>query len=98
VVRGVDLAGACFSLGLIELDTLMLPIGLGVGRIVRLPAWPRGAAVPGVLAGVGVTVTWIGSIHFDYQECTSNQVSLSLPQVQPGRSATRAEGSTVPTG
>ena len=38
-----------------------------------------GRPVPGVLAGVGVTVTWIGSIHFDYQERTSNQMSLSLP-------------------
>jgi hypothetical protein len=64
-----SLPGVCVALGVTALGVFTLPVGLVL--VVVLSARRRRAASLGLLAGVGVVVTLIGSIHLDYQACSA---------------------------
>ena len=68
--------GVCFAFGVTALGVFTVP--LGALLLVALASRRWGAATLGLLAGVGVTVTGIGSIHRNYQACSGARTSAYL--------------------
>jgi hypothetical protein len=70
------LPGACFALSISVLAIFALPLGiLGVFALRRRTC---GGEALGLLAGAGVAVAAIGSIHLRYQSCSASRGSLLL--------------------
>jgi hypothetical protein len=83
------LPGTCLAFGVSALGIFAVPLGLVL--IVAL-CWRRPTVEAfGLLAGLGVIVTWIWSINLNYRACTSHAASLTLAPGGP-RSASYSCG------
>jgi hypothetical protein len=71
------LPGACFGLLISELLAIFtLPVGILAVLVLRRHSGGREAL--GLLAGIGVVIGAIGSIHVHYQACSATGGSLFL--------------------
>jgi hypothetical protein len=71
------LPGACFALSISALAIFTLPLGILAALVLGRRSGGREAL--GILAGVGVVIGVIGSIHLHYQACSATSGSLVLP-------------------
>ncbi len=70
------LPGACFALSISWLAIFALPLGILAVLVLRKASGGREPL--GLLAGVGVVIGVIGSIHVHYQACSATGGSLFL--------------------
>jgi hypothetical protein len=70
------LAGACFGLSISALAIFTLPLGILAVLVLRRRSGGREAL--GLLAGFGVVMGAVGSIHMHYQACSATGGSLFL--------------------
>jgi hypothetical protein len=71
------LPGACFALSISALAIFALPLGILVALALRRRSGGREEL--GLLAGVGIIIGAVGSIHMHYQACSATGGSLVLP-------------------
>jgi hypothetical protein len=60
--------GACFGLVVSVVGLVTIPLGLLVA--LALGRRSNGRERLGLLAGIGVTITFVGSLHADYRACS----------------------------
>ena len=70
------LPGACFALSISVLGIFTLP--LGILAALALGRRSGGREALGLLAGVGIVLGVVGSIHLHYQACSASGGSLVL--------------------
>jgi len=70
------LPGACFALSISALAFFALPLGILAALALRRRSGGREAL--GLLAGAGVVIGVLGSIHLHYQACSATSGSLVL--------------------
>lgn len=76
------LPGICLASGVTALGIFIAPVGL---VLIGGLAWRRPTVdALGLLAGVGASVAWLGSINLGYRACSSNHGELSLSPGGPG--------------
>jgi len=68
--------GACLALSISALGIFALPLAILVALALRRRSGGREAL--GVLAGVGIVIAVVGSIHLHYQACSATGGSLVL--------------------
>ena len=71
-----SLPGACFGLSVSAVGLFTLPLGILI--VLALVRRSGGREMLGLLAGVGAIAAFIGSIHLDYQACSTDHLSLTL--------------------
>jgi len=71
------LPGACFALSISALAIFTLPLGILAVLALQRRSGGRGAL--GLLAGIGVAIGAIGSIHVQYQACSATNRTLVVP-------------------
>ena len=86
------LPGACFALSISALAIFTLPLGILAVLVLRRRSGGRGAL--GLLAGIGMVIGVIGSIHVHYQACSATRGSLVVPvgQTSVGSSCGGVDG------
>lgn len=74
--------GACFEMFVSVVGLLTIPLGSVIALALRRRS--GGREMLGLIAGIGITITFIGSLHGNYRACSTDQGVLAL---RPGQTS-----------